>query len=147
MIITGVAVLAGCFLVGMLVGEFLGLLMGVDANVGGVGFAMVLLVLVTHRMRRAGMLPSATEQGVFFWSAMYIPIVVAMAATQNVVSVVAMAATQNVVSAVAGGPMALLVGLAALVAGAALVPVLARIGGQAEPLPPLGREPEMEEVA
>lgn len=135
MIITGVAVLAGCFLVGMLIGEFLGLSMGVDANVGGVGFAMVLLVLVTHRMRRAGMLPSATEQGVFFWSAMYIPIVVAMAATQNVVS------------AVAGGPMALLVGLAALAAGAALVPVLARIGGQAEPLPPLEREKEMEEVA
>lgn len=135
MIITGVAVLAGCFLVGMLIGEFLGLVMGVDANVGGVGFAMVLLVLVTHRMRRAGMLPSATEQGVFFWSAMYIPIVVAMAATQNVVS------------AVAGGPMALLVGLAALVAGAALVPVLARIGGQAEPLPPLERENAMEEVA
>lgn len=135
MIITGVAVLAGCFLVGMLIGEFLGLLMGVDANVGGVGFAMVLLVLVTHRMRRAGMLPSATEQGVFFWSAMYIPIVVAMAATQNVVS------------AVAGGPMALLVGLAALVAGGALVPVLARIGGQAEPLPPLELEKKMEEVA
>jgi malonate transporter MadL subunit len=135
MIITGVAVLAGCFLVGMLIGEFLGLLMGVDANVGGVGFAMVLLVLVTHRMRRAGMLPSATEQGVFFWSAMYIPIVVAMAATQNVVS------------AVAGGPMALLVGLAALVAGALLVPVLARIGGQAEPLPPLDQEQKMEELA
>lgn len=135
MIITGVAVLAGCFLAGMLIGEFLGLLMGVDANVGGVGFAMVLLVLVTHRMRRAGMLPSATEQGVFFWSAMYIPIVVAMAATQNVVS------------AVTGGPMALLVGLAAIVAGAALVPVLARIGGQAEPLPPLEQDRTMEEVA
>lgn len=135
MIITGVAVLAGCFLVGMLIGEFLGVLLGVDANVGGVGFAMVLLVLVTHRMRRAGLLPSATEQGVFFWSAMYIPIVVAMAATQNVVS------------AVAGGPMALLVGLAALVAGALLVPVLARIGGQAEPLPPLDQEQKMEELA
>lgn len=135
MIITGVAVLAGCFLTGMLIGEFLGLLMGVDANVGGVGFAMVLLVLVTHRMRRAGMLPSATEQGVFFWSAMYIPIVVAMAATQNVVS------------AVTGGPMALLVGLAAIVAGAALVPVLARIGGQAEPLPPLEQDRTMEEIA
>ena len=134
MIITGVAVLAGCFLTGMLIGEFLGLLMGVDANVGGVGFAMVLLVLVTHRMRRAGMLPSATEHGVFFWSAMYIPIVVAMAATQNVVS------------AVTGGPMALLVGLAAIVAGAALVPVLARIGGQAEPLPPLERDRTMEGV-
>lgn len=135
MIITGVAVLAGCFLTGMLIGEFLGLLMGVDANVGGVGFAMVLLVLVTHRMRRAGMLPSATEQGVFFWSAMYIPIVVAMAATQNVVS------------AVTGGPMALLVGLAAIVAGAALVPVLARIGGQAEPLPPLEQDKTMAEVS
>jgi hypothetical protein len=48
---------------------------------------------------------------------------------------------------VAGGPMALLVGLAALVAGALLVPVLARIGGQAEPLPPLDQEQKMEELA
>ncbi|MFI7493326.1 malonate transporter subunit MadL [Kocuria sp. M4R2S49] len=135
MIITGVAVLAGCFLAGMLIGEGLGLLIGVEANVGGVGFAMVLLVLVTHRMRKAGLLPAPAEQGVLFWSAMYIPIVVAMAASQNVVA------------AVNGGPMALLAGLGALAAGAALVPVLARIGGQAEPLPPVTEEKTMEDVA
>ena len=133
MIITGVAVLAGCFLAGMLIGEGLGLLIGVEANVGGVGFAMVLLVLVTHRMRKAGMLPAPTEHGVLFWSAMYIPIVVAMAATQNVVA------------AVNGGPMAVLAGVGALAAGAALVPVLARIGGQAEPLPPLQEENKTKE--
>ena len=45
------------------------------------------------------MLPQPTEQGVLFWSAMYIPIVVAMAATQNVVA------------ALAGGPMAAIAGL------------------------------------
>lgn len=135
MIITGVAVLGACYVAGMLLGELLGLLIGVESNVGGVGFAMILLVLVTHRMRRAGLLPSATEHGVFFWSAMYIPIVVAMAATQNVVA------------AVSGGPMALLAGIGALAAGLALVPVLARIGGQAEPLPSLEEEKTKEEVA
>lgn len=135
MIIIGVGVLAGCYLAGMFIGELLGMVLGIDANVGGVGFAMVLLVIVTYRLRKAGLLPPASEQGVFFWSAMYIPIVVAMAATQNVVS------------AVTGGPMALLVGIGALLAGAALVPVLARIGGQAEPLPPLEKDLAAKDVA
>ena len=128
MVVIGVAVLAGCYLLGNLLGDYLGLAIGVDANVGGVGFAMVLLVLIADRLRRRGLLPAVSEQGILFWSAMYIPIVVAMAATQNVVA------------AVSGGPMALLVGVAAVVGGLALVPVLARIGGTAEPLPPLDED-------
>lgn len=133
MVLYGVAALALCMLVGMLVGEVLGVVVGVDANVGGVGFAMIMLVLVTDKLRRMGKFPPASEQGVMFWSAMYIPIVIAMASTQNVVE------------ALAGGPMAILAGLGALAAGAALVPVLARVGEKAEPLPPL-TEAEKQEV-
>ena len=56
---------------------------------------------------------------------MYIPIVVAMAASQNVVA------------AVGGGMLALLAGAGAVLVSFALVPVLSRIGAQSEPLPPL----------
>jgi malonate transporter MadL subunit len=46
MIIYGVAILAFCYVTGQLVGELLGRLIGVDANVGGVGFAMLLLIFL-----------------------------------------------------------------------------------------------------
>ncbi|GAA3282658.1 malonate transporter subunit MadL [Nesterenkonia halobia] len=126
MVVYGVAALALCLLIGELIGEALGIAVGVDANVGGVGFAMILLVLVTDRLRRRGLFPESSERGVMFWSSMYIPIVVAMASTQNVAE------------ALTGGPMAIVAGLAALAAAAALVPVLARIGPPADPLPPRG---------
>ncbi|MEH0578387.1 MULTISPECIES: malonate transporter subunit MadL [Streptomyces] len=125
MVIYGVAALAVCMLAGTLVGELIGAAVGVDANVGGVGFAMILLIAVTHQLRKRGKFPEASEQGVLFWSAMYIPIVVGMAAAQNVVK------------AVTGGPMAILAGLAAVAVGFALVPALARIGEPGEPLEPL----------
>ncbi|MBU3031882.1 malonate transporter subunit MadL [Paracoccus marinaquae] len=131
MIIYGVAVLAGCLLAGMVVGDALGVLLGVEANVGGVGFAMLLLIVLTDRMRKAGRFPQHSAEGVLFWSAMYIPIVVAMASTQNVVS------------AVGGGPVALLAGVAATGVCWSLVPVLSRIGGAEEPLPPVSEEEEV----
>lgn len=131
MIIYGTAVLAGCLIAGMIVGDALGALMGVESNVGGVGFAMLLLIVLTDRMRRAGKFPAHSADGVLYWSAMYIPIVVAMASTQNVVS------------AVRGGPVALLAGVGATVLCWALVPMLSRIGGAEAPLPPID---EAEEV-
>ncbi|WP_029391189.1 malonate transporter subunit MadL [Streptomyces xiaopingdaonensis] len=132
MVLYGVAALAVCMLAGTLVGELLGIAVGVDANVGGVGFAMIMLVLAAHWLRGKGKFPEPTEQGVLFWSAMYIPIVVAMAATQDVAG------------AIAGGPMAILAGLGAVAVGAALVPVLARIGSPAEPLPPQDADEKQE---
>lgn len=132
MVLYGVAALALCMLAGAAVGELLGVALGVDANVGGVGFAMIMLILATDWLRRNGKFPKASEQGVLFWSAMYIPIVIAMASTQNVAK------------AISGGPMAILAGLGALAAGAALVPVVARIGEPAEPLPPLTEEEKQE---
>lgn len=133
MVLYGVAALALCMLTGTVIGEVLGVALGVDANVGGVGFAMIMLIFATDWLRRKGKFPKASEQGVLFWSAMYIPIVIAMASIQNVAK------------AITGGPMAILAGLGALVAGAALVPVLARIGEPSEPLPPL-TEDELQEV-
>ena len=38
----GTALLAGCHLTGILLGELLGRVLGVQANVGGVGIAMLL---------------------------------------------------------------------------------------------------------
>ncbi len=125
MIIYGVALLSACLLAGLYVGELLGQLLGVQANVGGVGIAMLLLVLASGSQRFKPLVTGASATGINFWSAMYIPIVVAMAASQNVVA------------AVDGGLLALLAGVAAVVVSFALVPVLSRIGPQSEPLPPL----------
>lgn len=77
MIIYGVALLAFCFLTGNYIGDILGALLGVKANVGGVGFAMLLLIILTNKGIDAGWLDKKGQEGIAFWSAMYIPIVVA----------------------------------------------------------------------
>jgi malonate transporter MadL subunit len=120
MIIYGVAMLSVCLVAGMLVGEYLGVLIGVEANVGGVGIAMLLLVMACNMDRFKPMVEGLAGDGIKFWSAMYIPIVVAMAARQNVVA------------AVDGGLLALVAGVAAVVVSFALVPVLSRIGSAPE---------------
>ncbi|KPJ93182.1 MAG: malonate transporter [Gemmatimonas sp. SG8_17] len=116
MVIYGVALLAACMLGGIYVGELLGKLIGVEANVGGVGIAMLLLILLSDYLRRNGRLNPVSRQGVVFWSSIYIPVVVAMAAKQNVIA------------AVKGGPAALLSGALAVLVSFALVPVISRIG-------------------
>ncbi|MEJ8566253.1 malonate transporter subunit MadL [Wenzhouxiangellaceae bacterium CH-27] len=117
MVIYGVALLAFCMLAGLIVGELLGRLIGVNANVGGVGFAMLLLILLTNLSRYRLQLAPMTQEGVGFWSAMYIPIVVAMAAKQDVVT------------AVSSGWVAVVAGVLAVAASFAMIPVLARFGG------------------
>ncbi len=85
MVILGTALLAACYMAGILLGDALGTALNAKSNVGGVGFAMMLLIASLHFLReRKWMLPN-TERGVTFWAMMYIPVVVAMAATQNVV--------------------------------------------------------------
>lgn len=118
MAIYGTALLALCLLAGLLVGKLLALLLGMDGNVGGVGIAMLLLILITDRLKKDDLLPQPSEAGVLFWSSIYIPVIVAMAATQNVRA------------AIHGGPAALLAGTAAVVACVSLVPVFAKIGQQ-----------------
>jgi malonate transporter MadL subunit len=84
MTIYGLGLLAGCFIIGQLLGEWLGRLLHIDANVGGVGFAMLLFILLKEWLSRKHFNLSTSIQGVAFWDAMYIPIIVAMSATQNV---------------------------------------------------------------
>ncbi len=125
MIIYGVALLSACMVLGLYIGEILGVVIGVQANVGGIGIAMLLLVLACSHPMFKSLTEGASGTGIKFWSAMYIPIVVAMAARQNVVA------------AVDGGMLALLAGALAVIVSFALVPVLSRIGTKSEPLPPL----------
>lgn len=116
MIVYGVALLSVCLILGMIIGETLGVLLGVEANVGGVGIAMLFLVFASNSDLFKSLTEDAAGAGIKFWSAMYIPIVVAMAARQNVAA------------AVDGGVLALLAGVAAVVVSFALVPVLSRLG-------------------
>ncbi len=51
MIIYGVALLSTCLVIGMLIGQAIGAALGIDANVGGVGIAMLLLVLASNSVR------------------------------------------------------------------------------------------------
>lgn len=84
MTIYGLTVLAVCYIVGQLLGEGLGRVLGIDANVGGVGFAMLLLIVFNNWLEKKGLFDNTTQSGIQFWNQMYIPIIVAMAATQNV---------------------------------------------------------------
>ncbi|MAJ54895.1 MAG: malonate transporter subunit MadL [Gammaproteobacteria bacterium TMED107] len=117
MIIYGVALLSFSLILGMLIGEALGVILGVDANVGGVGIAMLFLVFASNSASFRALTAGAAGEGIKFWSAMYIPIVVAMAARQNVA-----AATD-------GGMLALVAGTGAVLVSLALVPVISRLGG------------------
>ncbi len=115
MVIYGVALLSFCMLVGVFVGDVLGELIGVQANVGGVGIAMLLLIILSNLSHHQFRLSAPTEKGVNFWSAMYIPIVVAMAAKQNVIA------------AVSSGWMAIIAGVAAVAVSFAMIPLLDKI--------------------
>jgi malonate transporter MadL subunit len=112
MVIYGVALLSVCMLAGVFAGDVLGKLIGVDANVGGVGIAMLLLITLSNFSHHRLTLDPLTKSGITFWNAMYIPIVVAMAASQNVVS------------AVSSGWVAIIAGVAAVAVSVLMVPVL-----------------------
>lgn len=86
--INGVATIAACMFVGFFAGDVIGQLIGVDSNVGGVGFAMFLLLVVTDKLKKKGKLTDEISSGIGFWQSMYIPIVIAMTATQDVVAAV-----------------------------------------------------------
>ncbi|MET3105633.1 malonate transporter MadL subunit [Oxalobacteraceae bacterium GrIS 2.11] len=115
MIIYGTALLALCHLLGIFLGDLLGTLVGVKTNVGGVGIAMMLLIFARMYMEPRGLLPKLSEAGVTFWAAMYIPVVVAMAAQQNVVA------------ALRGGHVAILAAVGAVVVCACIIAAINRM--------------------
>ena len=113
--IFGVALLAGCMLVGSFVGNVLGYLIGLNSDVGGVGFAMLLLLILVNSEKVSSKLPKGSSEGITFWKEMFIPIIIAMTAAQNVYH------------AISSGALAIVAGLAAVAAAFALVPVLSRM--------------------
>ena len=102
--IFGTALLSLCVLAGLAAGRLAGAAFGLDSDLGGVGIAMILLIVCTDRLRNLGLLQPPTESGIVFWAQIYVPVVVAMAASQNVRG------------ALQGGGMAALAGFASVVA-------------------------------
>jgi malonate transporter MadL subunit len=114
MIIYGTALLAVCHLLGIFLGDVLGHALGVKTNVGGVGIAMLLLIFARLYMQKRDILPKLTELGVEYWGAMYIPVVVAMAAQQDMVA------------ALRGGPVAVLSAIGAVALCAVVIAAINR---------------------
>jgi malonate transporter MadL subunit len=85
-------------------------------NVGGVGFAMILFIFLQEWMKKRKLVDKESEKGVLFWSAMYIPVVVAMSATQHVKA------------ALTGGWVAIAVGIIGTLVSFTLIPLIARLG-------------------
>lgn len=115
MLIRGVALLAGCFIIGQITGETLGRWLHIDANVGGVGFAMLLLILTQNELEKRGLFHKEMEEGVNFWSKMYIPIIVAMSSIQNVRV------------AISSGVVAILVGVIPMLICLATMPYISKL--------------------
>jgi malonate transporter MadL subunit len=116
--IYGVGILAACFLIGHILGDFLGKTFHLTGNLGGVGFAMLILVVGNDYFKKKNLIPTETENGILFWSTMYIPVVVAMSATQNVQA------------ALSGGWVAILVGILATIACYLLIPVFSKLSNK-----------------
>lgn len=118
--IYGVALLAGCMFAGSFIGNLLGLLTGLGSDIGGVGFAMLLLLLITNSKKASEVLPKNYEKGIEFWKEMFIPVVIAMSASQNVIS------------ALSGGVLALVAGLSTVLVAFLLIPVINRFSPKGE---------------
>jgi malonate transporter MadL subunit len=88
----------------------------------GVGIAMILLICARLWMHKRGGMTKDCEMGVGFWGAMYIPVVVAMAAQQNVVT------------ALHGGPVAVLAAIGSVVVCGCTIALISRTH-KGEPLP------------
>ena len=128
MTIFGVALLAICTLVGVFLGDVLGVLLHVKSNVGGVGLAMALLIAARVWLVRRDKLSHGMKLGIEFWGSLYIPIVVAMAAQQDVVA------------ALDGGPMVVIAAVGTVLLCFAATALLGRWGRQPSPPEPAETE-------
>ena len=75
MTIYGTALLAVCHLIGIITGDLFGRALGMETNVGGVGIAMLLLIIARIYLHKAGLLCATSESGVHYWGSIYIPVV------------------------------------------------------------------------
>ena len=118
--IYGVALLSACAFIGSLLGELLGALTGLGTDIGGVGFAMILLLIVTNSKTINRILPEGYTEGIKFWKEMFIPVIVAMSMSQNVAS------------ALDDGVLALTLGVGVVVIMLFLIPLFNRFSANSE---------------
>ena len=122
--IYGLGLVGICMFIGSLFGNLIGKLINslvpsveITGDIGGVGFAMLLLIIGTNYIDKKGKpLSEKTSRGISLLSALYIPIVVAMSANQNMYS------------AFSSGAVAFVAGILATIGGLLLVPVITKIG-------------------
>lgn len=114
--IYGLGLVALCMFIGTLFGRVLGSILGVQGDVGGVGFAMLLLILISNYYEGKGKdFSQNTKNGILLLSALYIPVIVAMSSIQNVVS------------AFSGGLVAFVAGGGATIGALFLVPLISKL--------------------
>jgi len=114
--ILGMGFVAFFMLLGSFLGRLLGQFIGTGGDVGGVGLAMLFMVLTVNYLENRGFnFKTRTENGIRFLSALYIPIIVAMAARLNVVG------------AIRGGAVAILAGGVTTIGAMFLVPLLSKL--------------------
>ena len=82
--IYGVAVLAACTILGKIAGSILGFELGTGSDLGGVGFGMLLLLYVTNSKRFEPIRTETFSRAINFCRSLFIPVVVAMTASQDV---------------------------------------------------------------
>ncbi len=114
MAIYGLALLSFCYILGQLLGELLGITLGINSNVGGVGFAMLFLILLHDRFTKKDFINIEDDKGIAFWSSLYIPIIVGMSAIQNVKQ------------ALSSGLLAIIAGVIPVIACYFLIPYLTK---------------------
>jgi malonate transporter MadL subunit len=122
LVIYGVLLLSLCYFAGLFVGEVMGRLVGLNANVGGVGFAMLFLLLLCSYSEtvKKNICNEGLCSGLRFWQNMYIPVVIAMSASQDVVK------------AVRSGWLAIFCGITLTVLSICLIPFVSRISSSKE---------------
>jgi malonate transporter MadL subunit len=131
MVFYGTALLAACLVAGLWLGTVAGRAFGIDSDIGGVGLGMLLLIGSTSWLSHRGLWPVVADRGVRYWGEIYIPVIVAMAATQNVRG------------SLSGGWVAILAGAGGVLASAVVCRLLIRLaaGAGASPALPPGDAP------
>ena len=76
MVIYGTTVISISLFLGTLIGDILGKITGIDSNIGGVGFAMIILLVITGYILPTEKMRADTKAGLQFWQGMYVPVAI-----------------------------------------------------------------------
>ena len=105
--IYGTCIISLSMLLGNLIGNTIGKVCHIDVNVGGVGFSIIIFLVITEYLKKKGKMTEKLNTSFNFWKGRYIPVVVAMAASQDVFNAV----SRGLIAIIAGVlPVLLVVG-------------------------------------